>query len=1068
MDSPHKDELTGLPRRDALDRLGREFESRPDGEVWSVIIVDVDHFKMINDVYGHLNGDRVLRQVADLLMRNNRSGDTPLRYGGDEFVVVMPGTEKMLAANLAQRILEDLEHEVFPQDMEVSLSLGVADSGSVGRNLAKVLERADQALYQAKNSGRGKVSFFEEETGRRQPGISFDHFVDRHYELRKLRTLLDEAIEEGGRFALVQGEPGVGKSRLVQELRHYCDFKGCCYLQTKCDELGASRPYTLVTGPMDDHLSVLPEARRSELAVSVGPVQRQTADLFPSLPLEVRAETASDQEGALSSVVYSEVTRLLSLMSEERPVVFHLDDLQWISSHDLDLLGYLVRNTTGSRVFFVSTMRTPIDSFPEVHKQVRVLSRLVPFLSLDLEALQGEYASHMVMFALRDPHIPKEVLKRLVRQSGGNPFYLRELLKSLREKGSIVSTESGGWKYRIGEEIPLPQSISQLVGSRLEKLDDLSLEVIQTGALAISGFRISLLSEVLDRSELEVARALEKPLKMELIRESVGRDGVPEYSFIHDTVRNYLYNRMTMGMRKAIHGKFGEYFERLYREGNRDVLNRLAHYYSDGLNRGKAAEYTLQAARDALAKDANRDARRWLESYLDHVSPSEEDPETAFEVRLRLAKVYVMLAEHENAEDTLELAGRYARSDRDKGLVHLERGQLFYNRGSYGEAAEELANLEGLLPEGEELIGSRMKMGFMEHIAGDSDRARELFEAARLSIEALEDEEARRRLFARYYSALGFITANTVSRSKGLELSREAIQLYREMDDRVGEARGLLNMCAVLSGEGNYEERIKLLNEAVKALIEVGDTHSIMVAYVNLGQVYHTLHQTDMSEDYFRRCLELSEATGTRRFEVWCYCYFGLISQADNEFENAREWFVKAMESASKLGLGRMEIVSKLNMALLLLETGELEEARRMIADIESSDVAQKMGGGLASAMYLCRGLDHYTRPTDDKARELEEAEKYFGKARTDEDALDVTQDLDSAYYLAQCLKDQGKTEECRKVVSRARKRLDEALSRIRSGIYRDGFCESEAVSGIIELDEELGSESESIGGEGE
>jgi diguanylate cyclase (GGDEF)-like protein len=1056
MDSPNKDELTGLPRRDALDRLSREFESRPDGDVWSVIVVDVDHFKMINDVYGHLNGDRVLRQVADLLMRNNRSGDTPLRYGGDEFVVVMPGTEQMLAANLAQRILEDLDHEVFPQDMEVSLSLGVADSGPKGGDLTGVLERADKALYQAKNSGRGKVSFYEEESGRPKTGMSFDHFVNRHHELRQLRTLLDEVIEEGGRFALVQGEPGVGKSRLVQELRHYCDFKGCCYLQTKCDELGASGPYALITSPMDDYLAGLSESRRGEISASLGPAHSQTAQLLPSLPLDVQPPTGSEQEGALSNIVYSQIARVLSLISEDAPVVFHLDDLQWISSNDLDFLGYLVRNTTESRIFYVSTVRTPIDSFPEVHKQVRVLSRLVPFLSLDLEALQSEYAGHMVMFALRDPHIPKEVLRRLVRQSGGNPFYLRELLKSLREKGSIISSKTGGWKYEVGEEIPLPQSISQLISSRLEKLDEQSLEAIQVGALAISGFRIDLLSEVMDRSELEVAKALETPLKMELIRETEGKDGAPEYSFMHDTVRSYLYNRMTMGMRKAMHGKIGAHFERLYEAGSEDVLNRLAHYYSDSLDRGKAAEYSLRAARNALQKDANRDARRWLESYLDSVDPSEEDRETAFSMRLRLAKVYVMLAEHEKAEDMLERAAGYAVSDHEKGLVHLERGQLLYNRGSYGDAADELAKLEELLPEGEELVGSRMKMGFMRHIAGDSDGARELFEQARKSAESLSDPAARKRLLARYYSALGFVTSNTVSRSKGLEMSRKAIELYREQDDRVGEARALLNMCAVLSGEGNYEERIRLLNQAVRALVEVGDTHSIMVAYVNLGQVYHTLHQTDMCEDYFRRCLELSEATGTRRFEVWCCCYFGLICQGRDEYEKAREWFSKGMELAAELGLGRMEVVSKLNMALLLLQREQFDEARRLVSEMESSDVAQKMGGGLASALYMCRGLDHYARPTDDRMRDLEEAEKYFRKARADQDALDVTQDLDSAYYLAKCLMDQGKTEECKKVVSGARERLDDTLSRIKSGIYRDGFCQAEAVSGIMELDDEL------------
>jgi diguanylate cyclase (GGDEF)-like protein len=156
------DELTGLPSREALEELQRLFDMRPHRDIWSVAIIDVDHFKLINDVYGRLNGDRVLKTIADIIAQNTRRADTALRFGGDEFMVVMPSTEHLQALNQSERILEDVREAEFPQEMSVSISLGVADSLPTEESIQSVLKRADLALYQAKEGGRAKISFYEE------------------------------------------------------------------------------------------------------------------------------------------------------------------------------------------------------------------------------------------------------------------------------------------------------------------------------------------------------------------------------------------------------------------------------------------------------------------------------------------------------------------------------------------------------------------------------------------------------------------------------------------------------------------------------------------------------------------------------------------------------------------------------------------------------------------------------------------------------------------------------------------------------------------------------------------
>ena len=160
------DELTGLPnRRSILGFLDTEWSSRDPGVALSVVAFDVDHFKRINDVCGHAGGDSVLRAVAEILQRELRGGDRVGRTGGEEFVVVLPGTSASAARHVAERLrLQLREHvRVHPptEDSEcirpVTASFGVSERRSGDRSAADMLKRADDALYRAKREGRDRV-----------------------------------------------------------------------------------------------------------------------------------------------------------------------------------------------------------------------------------------------------------------------------------------------------------------------------------------------------------------------------------------------------------------------------------------------------------------------------------------------------------------------------------------------------------------------------------------------------------------------------------------------------------------------------------------------------------------------------------------------------------------------------------------------------------------------------------------------------------------------------------------------------------------------------------------------
>ena len=172
----HIDPLTGLPNRRALmERLGREWSriERHDGRL-SFIMADIDHFKQINDQYGHHIGDQILQEVARAIARECRELDLPARYGGEEFAIVVPDETALGAARLAERCRQkvaDVHVSVRGERISTTASFGVASTTNQSTPEA-LIKRADEAMYRAKNGGRNMVQASDDDSG--SPGVCLD------------------------------------------------------------------------------------------------------------------------------------------------------------------------------------------------------------------------------------------------------------------------------------------------------------------------------------------------------------------------------------------------------------------------------------------------------------------------------------------------------------------------------------------------------------------------------------------------------------------------------------------------------------------------------------------------------------------------------------------------------------------------------------------------------------------------------------------------------------------------------------------------------------------------------
>jgi len=153
----HHDPLTGLLNRAALEGLRKRPEAmqRLEASGYAIAVIDIDHFKQINDRHGHLLGDRALRAVADVITSCVRQGDLAVRYGGEEFLLVLPATPMPGAYEVAERIRAQMSSLALP--FTITVSVGIAAGDPLADTPEQVFDRADQALYRAKAGGRDRV-----------------------------------------------------------------------------------------------------------------------------------------------------------------------------------------------------------------------------------------------------------------------------------------------------------------------------------------------------------------------------------------------------------------------------------------------------------------------------------------------------------------------------------------------------------------------------------------------------------------------------------------------------------------------------------------------------------------------------------------------------------------------------------------------------------------------------------------------------------------------------------------------------------------------------------------------
>jgi diguanylate cyclase (GGDEF)-like protein len=1026
------DELTGLPGRWALDTIDIEFSARHAGDAWSCLLIDIDDFQSVNEKFGRLTGDRILQQVAYLLSRNIKSRDEAVRYGGDEFLVVLPSTGMFRAANVAQRLIESLDGISVPEGHRLTLSMGIAESSDQLRRISEVAHRAAEALARSKAAGRGVLSFHGLD-GDEMSVPSFDHFVNRQEELRVLRDALDETMTGGARAVIVTGEPGSGKTRLVNELRHFAAYRGALFTMLRLDQEECCTRPTLLSDAALQLIDSLDGHGRATLSSTLPPVSRSTADLFRSLNLVV-----ASLDGELAGDPGIEAGMVVNAVASVRPVVLLVDDLQKAGLEGLRLLGRVMRTARDAKLLIVMTMRTPVERFGRIWKWLETHQRFIPMDRLPLPLLRREFASSMVQLALRTPVMPGESVAALLDRTGGNPLFIELVLMNLAERGMLSSGDGSQW-----------HTPASALRSRMEALRPPCRDVLKAAAAAGCSAVPEVLGAMTGLPHDEIVRAVDELRALGFLQGAETRS----IRFRSEHVREMILESVPRDELQDAHRAMGDYFASLSSRGAHHLIRCAARSFLSSGSSPRAMEYCLLAAEDARRRGCDSEQAEWLEHYTELLSTNDPLPGTSsFRAWLTLGLLQSRPEIGVDPEAALSRASMLADTHGEAAEAAWALGVFYADRFEFDRAYRHLEQaLE--TPDRDRQTMIRTAMARIRHLAGDTSEAASILAGLEAEIPdspSAEDSPGRLSAEAALMAVCGEVYAAGGNPGRGADCCRRAIFLAGGAREPERRARAMTTLAEILARTGGWEESLRLLSRASDILSDAGDMRGVMTALRATGEVLLDVNQVDAAEEHARRCMELAEVTETKCARVAAGLLLGRIAERRGDSEEALRSYSRSLELGKLLGYGRMAQEAGIRASIALARLGSTVQAERMISGLQPAAVQGRMGACLRGLFHAASGTVAFLARTGPDSPE--NALACFRAARAVEGGMSLMEDMEATWMEAQCLMELSRPEKAAPVVLEACREMETVLETVESPFLRNDLTAIPAIAGLFSL----------------
>jgi DNA-binding SARP family transcriptional activator len=713
-------------------------------------------------------------------------------------------------------------------------------------------------------------------------------FVGREAELAELRTGLENALGGRGRLIMLVGEPGIGKSRLADELIHHARGRGAQVLTGRCWEAGGAPAYWPWTQSLRAYVRAAePEALVAQLGVGapdLAQIVPELRDIFPGLP-----EPPSIESDGARFRLFDATAEFLRSASESQPLVFVLDDLHAADAPSLLLLQFLTRELGSARLLIVAACRD-VDPVPgeALSDLLAAVAREPVTRRLSLTGLGEQDVVEFVRLTASGI-ASSELVAALHEETEGNPFFLGEMVRLLDVEGVRSNVISDG-------RLSIPKSVRDVIARRLTHLSEECNRLLTLASVYGREFVLGALGRMSGVSEDELLETLDEAMAARVVSDVPGAPG--RLRFAHVLIRDTLFEALTPPRRVQLHRRAVEALEALYGHEPGPHLAELANHSIGGTDFAKGLDYARRAGDRSLALLAYEEAARLYTMALRALHLSDHpDERTRCELLLSLGVAEGRAGNTPAANTALLDAAAIARRlgmPRQLALAAAE----YSGRMVWVRAADD-ARLVPLLEEG-------------------------------LAALPRDDVRLRARLLARLAGAF----RDEPSRDRRDALSREAVELARRTADPAALAHALDGRAMAILAPDTVAESLAIASELVEVADEIRDREGLVHGYMQRVSVRVVVGDVGAAEDDLAAATPMAEHL-RQPAHLWDICAAramlalaaGKLSEAEALVERAKALGERTLPSGAIP-------VYRLQRYTLLEFRGRLDEVEPEIRDL--------------------------------------------------------------------------------------------------------------------------------------
>jgi predicted ATPase len=852
--------------------------------------------------------------------------------------------------------------------------------------------------------------------------------IDRVEELAILKEGVDRAVRGEGSIAFLHGEAGIGKTRLAKELGAYARLRGMQVLSGRCPALfriDGVPPYVLWKEVIKNYLEVCTPEQLfrvigfypSEVSMLVPELNQKLKAIPQSLPISPEHERDR---------LFEAVSQFITNISKDAPLLVILDDLQWTDPSSLLLLHYLARGVYKEPLLLLGTYRdTDIDQRHPLPPVLTELNRERILQSIPLKRMSLEEVTEMIKQILEQDEVPKEFCELVYDRTKGNPFFVEEVIKSLKEE-EVIYRDGNKWKIKEVSKIEFPATVRDVVKVRVSRLDDECQNVLTMASFIGNDFSCEALCGVAGLEEDKLLELLDKMLKTGLIKERVIR-GESVCSFVDVIVRDVVHEEVSPFRHKRLHGTVGLALEKVYARKIDEHLGELALHFLEGGDKDKALDYFLKAGEKAVKVYANSEAVSYFQHALTLLEEKKNELRERGRVLESLGDIKNLVGEYDPCvkywNETLLL---WKQLDEKGTVARLHRKManvLWSNIGDVEKARkhhEEALKILETEPESVELASLYEDMARMYARTENMAKALSWAEKALELAKKLNDHG----VIASSYTILGIITFdmsgdwkkaiecneralkialdngymetalrayNNLGTALPLEEQEKALDYFEkgfELAKKVGAIRWVSLTGTILAnlniGMGNTDKTVPLAEESVALDRKSGNMPNLSFSLCALGTVCLILGEWDKSEQYLKEALDLSQRLEQFQRIAWNSAYLGILYGVyKGEYPKARELLEKAIKTLERAGAKYDQMWASAILAWIYIELGELKEANDLTNNVHRFALEVKDKWLIAMAETL-RGMQLHAQ------KKWEESIEHFEKGLQEYESINA------------------------------------------------------------------------------